>query len=91
MLARNPRLTNILTNLFRKQDALPGGTAAALRAELSKVGAQTGGKSHLQKALEGAQALSNALEKQPLSDFERALAQSVLDDLGRALEMIGAP
>lgn len=83
--ASDPKLQNIINDMFRPGDSLPGGTAGAVRNEIL-TGRPTGGKFHLNKARMYNRALENVLRNKNLSARDRATAEAMRDDLIDALE-----
>jgi hypothetical protein len=60
MGADNPKLANMLGDLYRASDKLPGGTAGALRYA-TITGVEVGGRGHLEKAQSYLTGLNNLL------------------------------
>lgn len=86
--AENPRLQRALNELYREGEAVPGGTAGAVRHEV-RTGELVGGKSHIRKAIERRRQLQNILTREALSSQDRVTAQQLLDDLSNALREAG--
>jgi len=78
---QNPGLKDALSNLFRPQDLIPGGTAGALQKAIEKGIPDLG---HLQKATERAQQLRKLIEK-GLCGSDEAVAKGVLQNLEKAI------
>ena len=74
--------------MYRPQDALPGGTAGAIRQELSVVGLSMSRGGHLIKGTDSGWRLGSILEDEVLSRVDRSIAQAVLEDLARALQPV---
>jgi hypothetical protein len=86
--AENPKLQQVIQELFRANARLPGGTAGAVRHEV-QTGELVGGKSHIRKAIERRRQLQQLLRRVDLSDQDRTTAQRLLDDLHAALREAG--
>lgn len=86
--ASNAKLQNVVNDLYKgtvnPSRVGTGTTADAVRNELA-TGLPTGDTFHIQKALQYSNALKSVL-KQNLSYHDRLVAQSLLDDLQRALQ-----
>jgi RHS repeat-associated protein len=80
----NPGLKASLNELFRLGDTLSGGTARAIRHEMS-TGQLVGGKSHILKGFERAKQLERIIAQENLTPQDRQIAESVLRDLRGAL------
>ena len=72
--------------MYRPQDALPGGTAGAIRQELSVVGLSMSRGGHLIKGTDSG--WGSILEDEVLSRGDRSIAQAVLEDLARPLQPV---
>jgi RHS repeat-associated protein len=83
--AQDSRLQNVIKALFQPGDKIPGGTAGAIRYELS-TGATVGGKTHVQKGIERVSQLKKLVHDPTLSPEDRKIAQQLLDDLQNALK-----
>jgi hypothetical protein len=83
----NTKLQNVINDLYKgttnPNRIGPGTTADAVRNEL-ETGQPTGGTFHFEKAQQYSNAL-NSLLKGNLSDHDRLVAQSLLDDLQSSL------
>ena len=84
----NQKLQNIVKDLFKgttnPKRVGTGTTADAVRNEI-RAGQATGGRFHTQKAQQYSNALKTLLRKPGLSEHDRRVAQSLLDDLQNAL------
>lgn len=84
----NPKLQSAFDQLFRENAGLLGGTAGAIRRELT-TGVLAGGKSHVAKGRERIVNLLRILREQELTPDDRAVAKHVLHDLADALRPLG--
>lgn len=85
--ASDPKLNNIIDDLFQPGDTLPGGTAGAVRNEIL-TGRPTGFRRptfHLKKAEYSIRGLDNVLKQKTLSPADRATAEAIRQDLINAL------
>jgi hypothetical protein len=87
--SKDPDLNNILEQLFRQSDRVPGGTAGAVRNEYN-TSLPTGGKFHLQKAQDSIRALNRILKRADLDPVDRATAEAVVKDLQNAVNLATA-
>jgi RHS repeat-associated protein len=85
MGADNPKLANMLNDLYRPGDALPGGTAGAVRYT-AMTGQLVGGKGHLEKAQSYLTGLQNLLGQ--ASAGRISLSQSDLSKIGYSLTQL---
>ena len=87
--ANHPVLRNILGSLFQDSDKIPGGTAGLIRHERRNGLPVT----HLQKAFQEMNRLQRLLGGKygPISDEERILARSLLQDLRDATRGLKRP
>ena len=83
-LVTNPRLQEIVNDLFQVTDKLPGGTAGAVRSELS-TGNLLSPTGHTQKAIEAITRLNNLLKSGNLSYNDQIQARTMIQDLRNAL------
>lgn len=88
LTAEDPRLQRVISELFRTNARIPGGTAGAIRHEV-RTGERIGGKSHVRKAIERRRQLQHLLRRTDLSTQDRATAQQLLEDLQDALREAG--
>ena len=84
MKVANLRLQRAIDQLFRESDAMPGGTAGAIREEL-RTGSKIGGKSRRIKGQERVRQLQKILMEEDLSTADRSTAVVILQDLQDAL------
>ncbi len=82
--ASNAKLNNVIGNLFKASDQIPGGTAGAIR-HTARTGDLVGGTNHVTAGVERVRALGNVLRSQNLNGADRRLAQELRDDLLGAL------
>ena len=81
----NQKLKNIINDLFKPEpQAVPGGTAGAIREEL-RTGEPVQGKFHVEKGRQYINALSNAIKSGQLSEPEKQIAEWLENDLLNAL------
>lgn len=81
----NSRLKNTITDLYKKSDTIPGGTAGAVRAE-SWTGEATRNKFHSIKAENSINRLSNISREVNLTTREQSVVKSLKNDLKAALK-----
>lgn len=84
--AKDPELQATIDRLFQPSDNLPGGTAGAVRQELS-TGLPTKGRWHLQKARETINTLNRILRRRDLDPVDRATAEALKTDLQNAINL----
>ena len=82
----NTALRNLLNDIFRARDHLPGGTLGALRAE-TITGLRTGLKWHIDKAIQTINRLRNIARTQVLTPEEQVLAEALYRDLLDAVRL----
>jgi hypothetical protein len=83
--AENQKLQNAIDQLYRPNATVGNGsTMDAIRHEL-KTGELVGGKGHMQKGQERAKNLENILNKETLNPQDKALAETLLQDLNNAI------
>lgn len=84
----NPKLKNIVDDLYKGKNGNNtignGTTMDAVRNEL-KTGMPTNGKFHLQKAKDYVNALDRILRRNDVSDADKAIAKTLLEDLIKAI------
>lgn len=88
-IVSSPKLQNMIKDLFKgvgKPGSIGTGTTAdAIRNEL-KTGLATGGRFHSTKGAEYARGLEKWLQSNPNASYhDRLVAQSLMDDLNRAI------
>jgi RHS repeat-associated protein len=83
--AANPRLQRAIDALFQSTDKMPGGTAGAIRHELS-TGELVGGSSHLMKGEERIRSLQRIMREEKLNPKDRGTAQRLMHDLQSAMK-----
>jgi len=80
------KLQNVINQLFKGSDEIPGGTAGAIRyTKLTKN--LVGGSDHLKKGEGNINALRKILDKGNLNKQDRAAAERVLNDLEEAMDL----
>jgi hypothetical protein len=83
--AENQKLQNAIDQLYRPNATVGNGsTMDAIRHEL-KTGELVGGKGHMQKGQERVKNLENILNKETLNPQDKALAETLLQDLNNAI------
>jgi hypothetical protein len=83
--ASNEELQGIVDKLYQDTDTIEGGTAGAVRQELS-TGQQVAGHWHSQDAADTIKQLNNFLKKNPgLSSYDQNLVKALIEDLSNAL------
>jgi len=85
VLHEGSRLRNIVGQLFRGGDKIPGGTAGAIGKQLS-TGQLVGGKDHIKKGAERLLELDKMLKSGTLDAKDTAVAQGLKQDLETALK-----
>ncbi|MBQ7075835.1 MAG: hypothetical protein IJM94_03430, partial [Clostridia bacterium] len=84
-LVSNSKLKNTIKEMYRPGAKVgDGGLADAIRHEI-KTGSFVGGKSHIQKGSERLRNLEKILKKETLTEQEREIVESLIEDLKRAL------
>ncbi|TEB10867.1 RHS repeat-associated core domain-containing protein [Pelotomaculum propionicicum] len=84
-VANNPKLQNVINELYRPGATVGNGsTMDAIRYEL-QTGQMVGGKSHILKGQERVRNLENIIRKQNLDPEDQAIANALLQDLKNAL------
>lgn len=81
--ATSPALVNLLNRIYQAQDEIPGGTAGAVRNEVTTGEFINGG--HSIKAGEMITALSNLIKSGTLSGSDQMIAGHVISDLKNSL------
>jgi hypothetical protein len=82
--AENTALQNTLKALYQGTDEIEGGTAGAIRQE-ALTGEPTKGVFHLQKGIERIRNLENILQRESLSEADKATAERELGKLRDAV------
>jgi RHS repeat-associated protein len=82
--AESSALQEIVNQLYKTTDTVPGGTAGAVRQEI-ETGEAVGGKFHSIKAAERARQLEKLINAGTLSTTDTTLAKAILQDLWNAL------
>ncbi len=81
----NPKLKNVIKELYRPGAKIgDGGLADAIRYE-KKTGKLVGGKSHIQKGTERLKNLENISKRETLTKQERRILEDLIKDLRKAL------
>ena len=83
-VATNPSVRNMVSSLYKPSDTIRGGTFGAVRNELV-TGSLTNGRSHLTKAYETLNRISNIVGKGDLSQGDIGVIQTVLTNAAREL------
>ncbi|MBX4197798.1 FG-GAP-like repeat-containing protein [Candidatus Parcubacteria bacterium] len=77
---QDQKLQNIFNNLYKAKDEFPGGTAGAIKYT-QETGKLIGDSTHLQKGIESITALNRVLQNVNLSQTDRAIGQTLLNQL----------
>ena len=85
MGASSPALLNLINRLYQAQDELPGGTAGALRNEVSTGEYITYLGGHAEKAENTIRALQKLINSGELSGSDQMIAGHIISDLKNSL------
>ena len=80
----NIRAQNVVKDIFRAEDRIPGGTIEAINREIS-TGQLTGGKSHITKGWETVNRINNIFASEQLSSVEYQRLNDIRQQIEKAL------